>query len=116
MDILKRFHFPNISIYLISKYGSFSQYIKANILQAKGTSIKRTTSSHKPKGHNILYIERLFLIFEYPYCTLAMSFSTGSCNGPTNGGNNEASTTNNDVTLEAQVDLYLLWALPNLFE
>ena len=45
-----------------------------------------------------------------------MSCSTGSCNGPANGGNNEASTISSDVPLEAQVDLYPLWALPNLFK
>ena len=40
-----------------------------------------------------------------------MFSSTGFCNG----GNNEASTTSSDVPLEEQVDLYPLWALPNLF-
>ena len=45
-----------------------------------------------------------------------MSSPTGSYNGPANRGNNEASTTSSDVPLDEQVDLYPLWALPNLFE
>ena len=41
-----------------------------------------------------------------------MSSSIGSCTG----GYNKASTTTIDVPLEEHVDLYPLWALPNLFE